>query len=349
MQLPRKVIIGNNIIQNCGLFIKESNSNAKKIAIITGPNVKTKVANLIEASLSSCNLEFEWIIAHEASFQLADKITNSLKNERVSIIIGIGGGRCIDLGKLIASRLQISFISIPTSASHDGISSPFVSLKGNERPYSIMTETPLEIICDLEVISNAPYRLLVSGCGDLIAKTTAVRDWELARDFNNEYFGEYAAKLAYLGSRMIIDISKDTIGSKISSQVTRTIVEGLISSGVAAGIAGSSRPCSGSEHLLSHALEFITKNNCGLHGERVGLATIIMSRLHGIDWREIRNSLKRLGGPVTAKEINVDEDQLIEAMELARRIRPERFTILNRVELTKIQCQNILSEIGILD
>lgn len=349
MQLPRKVIIGNNIIQNCGLFIKESNSNAKKIAIITGPNVKTKVANLIESSLSSCKLEFEWIIAHEASFQLADKITNSLKKEDISIIIGLGGGRCIDLGKLIASRLQISFISIPTSASHDGISSPFVSLKGNERPYSIMTETPLEIICDLEIISNAPYRLLISGCGDLIAKTTAVRDWELARDFNNEYFGEYAAKLAYLGSRMVIDISKDIIGSKISSQVTRTIVEGLISSGVAAGIAGSSRPCSGSEHLLSHALEFVTKNHCGLHGERVGLATIIMSRLHGINWMEIRDSLKRLGGPVTAKEISVDEDQLIEAINLARRIRPERFTILNRVELTKGQCQSILSETGILD
>ncbi|MGD9672195.1 MAG: sn-glycerol-1-phosphate dehydrogenase [Candidatus Nitrosocosmicus sp.] len=349
MQLPRKVIIGNNVIQNCGTLIKESNSNAKKIAIITGPNVKTKVASSLESSLISCNLEYEWIIAQEASFQLADKITNSLKKERVSIIIGLGGGRCIDLGKLIASRLQIAFISIPTSASHDGISSPFVSLKGNKRPYSIMTETPSEIICDLEVISNAPYRLLISGCGDLIAKTTAVRDWELARDFNNEYFGEYAAKLAYLGSRMIIDISKEISGSKISSQVTRTIVEGLISSGVAAGIAGSSRPCSGSEHLLSHALEFITKNNCGLHGERVGLSTIIMARLHGLNWAEIKDALQRLGGPVTAREISVDKDQLIEAMDLARKIRPERFTILNRVELSKDQCQNILSETGILD
>ena len=73
------VIIGNNVIQNCGIFIKESNSTAKKIAIITGPNVKTKVANFIESSLSSCNLEYEWIIAQEASFQLADKITDSLK------------------------------------------------------------------------------------------------------------------------------------------------------------------------------------------------------------------------------------------------------------------------------
>jgi glycerol dehydrogenase-like iron-containing ADH family enzyme len=72
MQLPRKVIIGNNIIQNCGLFIKESNSNAKKIAIITGPNVKTKVANLIESSLSSCNLEFEWIIVHSPLMKQRD-------------------------------------------------------------------------------------------------------------------------------------------------------------------------------------------------------------------------------------------------------------------------------------
>ena len=87
------------------------------------------------------------------------------------------------------------FVSIPTSASHDGISSPFVSLKrGNDRPYSIKVDTPIEIIADLDIISNAPYRLIASGCGDLIAKITAIKDWELARDDDNEYFGEYAAK-----------------------------------------------------------------------------------------------------------------------------------------------------------
>ncbi len=349
MQLPRKVIIGNNILRDCGVLIKEGNSNVKRIAIISGPNVKSKVASLIESSLSDRNIEFQWIIAYEASFYFADKIINLLKNDEISIIVGLGGGRCIDLGKLIASRLHVSFISIPTSASHDGISSPFVSLKGNERPYSIMAETPLEIICDLDIISNAPYRLLASGCGDLIAKTTAVRDWELARDYNNEYFGEYAAKLAFLGSRMIVDISNEMHGSKPSGGVTRTIVEGLISSGVAAGIAGSSRPCSGSEHLFSHALEYITKNKCGLHGERVGIGTIIMSKLHGVNWKEIRDALFRIKAPTTAKEINVDKDQLIDAMILAKKIRPERFTILNRIELNRTQCQDIFAELGILD
>jgi len=167
--------------------------------------------------------------------------------------------------------LAIIIVPIPTSASHDGISSPFVSLRGNSKPYSIKVETPIEIIADLNIISNAPYKLLASGCGDLIAKITAIKDWKLARDDTGEYFGEYAANLAYLGAKMILDISKNIIKNQIDIQITRTIVEGLISSGVAAGIAGSSRPCSGSEHLFSHALEHITNGKSGLHGERVGI------------------------------------------------------------------------------
>src|ERR1044072_8313322 len=190
MQLPRKVIIGNDILKNSGEFIKNSDQDIDKIAIITGNNVKNKVSEIIERSLSESNLKFEWVIANEASFQQVDMVANLLYNKKISIIIGLGGGRCIDLGKMIATRLKIPFVSIPTSASHDGISSPFVSLKGNDRPYSIKADTPIEIIGDLDIISNAPYRLIASGCGDLIAKTTATKDWELARDYNNEYYGK---------------------------------------------------------------------------------------------------------------------------------------------------------------
>lgn len=349
MQLPRKVTIGYGILQNCGTLIKENNPHVKSLAIITGPNIKSLVANSIEESLQECGYELEWIIAKEATFQTGDEVTNLLNKEKSALIIGLGGGRCIDLGKLVASRLKMPFISIPTSASHDGISSPFVSLKGNERPYSIMTETPTEIIGDLEIIANAPHRLLASGCGDLIAKTTAVKDWELARDFNNEYYGEYAAKLAYLGSRMIIDISNSISTMQNSTQLTRTIVEGLISSGVAAGIAGSSRPCSGSEHLFSHALEYIAQGNCGLHGERVGIGTIIMSKLHSLDWDEIRDSLSKIGAPVTCKALNVDKDQMIDALLLARTIRPERYTILSKNNYDKNDFKEVIEETGILD
>lgn len=147
---------------------------------------------------------------------------------------------------------------------------------------------------------------------------------------------------------MILDISKNITNNHIDIQATRTIVEGLISSGVAAGIAGSSRPCSGSEHLFSHALEFITNGKCALHGERVGIGTIIMAKLHKLDWNEIKNALKILGAPTTAKEIKADKDELIEAFSLAGEIRPERYTILNTINLNKKQIENLIEEVGII-
>ncbi|MER5175990.1 MAG: sn-glycerol-1-phosphate dehydrogenase [Candidatus Nitrosocosmicus sp.] len=351
MQLPRRVIIGDRILNNTREFIKENILKNDKIALITGINVKNKINNLIEDNFLENNIQYQWIIAGDASFQSVEKIEKELKNEKIEIIVGLGGGRCIDIGKMTANNLKKPFISIPTSASHDGISSPFVSLRGGSKPYSIKVETPIEIIADLNIISNAPYKLLASGCGDLIAKITAIKDWELARDDINEYFGEYAANLSYLSAKMILDISKNSIikkNNQIDKQITRTIVEGLISSGVAAGIAGSSRPCSGSEHLFSHALEYITNGKCGLHGERVGIGTIIMAKLHKLNWVEIKNALEILGAPTTAKEIKSDKDEIIQAFYLARKIRPERYTILNKVVLDKNQIEDLIQEVGII-
>ncbi|MBA3749662.1 MAG: iron-containing alcohol dehydrogenase, partial [Nitrosopumilus sp.] len=181
MQLPRKVIIGDRILNNTSDFVKENLLKNDKIILITGKNVKDKIIDIIEENFLENNIQFRWLLAGDSSFQSVEKIENELKNEKIEIIIGIGGGRSIDIGKMTANNLKKPFISIPTSASHDGISSPFVSLRGNSKPYSIKVETPIEIIADLNIISNAPYKLFASGCGDLIAKITAIEDWKLAR------------------------------------------------------------------------------------------------------------------------------------------------------------------------
>ena len=348
MQLPRKVIIGDKILNNTLEYIKETTLKKEKIVLITGENVKRKIKHQIEENFIKDEIKYQWILAGDASFQSVENIEKEIENENIEVIVGIGGGRCIDIGKMTANNLKKPFISIPTSASHDGISSPFVSLRGGKKPYSIKVETPIEIIADIEVISNAPYKLIASGCGDLIAKITAIKDWELARDDINEYFGEYAANLSYISAKMILDISKDIKEyKKIDRKITRTIVEGLISSGVAAGIAGSSRPCSGSEHLFSHALEYIASGKCGLHGERVGIGTIIMAKLHNLNWQEIKKSLEIIGAPTTAKEIKADKDELIDAFFLAGKLRPERYTILNKVKLNRNQIKNLIEEVGI--
>ena len=86
---------------------------------------------------------------------------------------------------------------VPTSASHDGIASPFVSVKG-EKPHSMVATAPLGVFVDVDIIKKAPKELLASGCGDLIAKITAVRDWQLGnRDKTGEYYGRYSAHLSF--------------------------------------------------------------------------------------------------------------------------------------------------------
>ena len=111
-------------------------------------------------------------------------------------------------------------------------------------------------------------------------------------------------------------------------------MEALISAGVAAGIAGSSRPCSGSEHLFCHAMD-MEAPTVGLHGEKCGIGTIIMAHLHGLDAQRIREALMTVHAPITASELGATKDQIIESLLIATKIRPDRYTILDKLKLDR--------------
>lgn len=333
MELPRKILVGDNVISELGNFIIDiTNRRISSVIIISGETVRTKIEYNIKKSFEKSHIRNYWFIRKDASFETVSRIKIEIEELTPDIILGIGGGKSVDVGKMIAYSIKKPFISIPTSASHDGISSPFVSLKGSNKPHSIKVNTPIGILADIKLISEAPTRLLSSGCGDLIGKLTAVKDWELARDDNNEYFGAYSAHLAKLSADILMHKSKELL---LNEYGVRTIIEALISAGVAAGIAGSSRPCSGSEHLFSHALEYITDGNCGLHGERVGLGTIIMSKLYGMDFEGIIEVLENVKAPVKANQINLTEKDVVQSLLIAQDLRPERYTILSKTKLDK--------------
>jgi glycerol-1-phosphate dehydrogenase [NAD(P)+] len=276
-----------------------------------------------------------------------NELQKLIGNYPPDFIIGLGGGRSVDVAKMTAFQLNKPFLSVPTSASHDGISSPFVSIRGTDKPHSVKANTPIGVIADTHLLAEAPQRLLASGCGDLVAKITAVKDWELARDEKDEYFGSYAANLAYMSAKIILNESQKL--QQKNEFGVRTIVEALISAGVAACIAGSSRPCSGAEHLFSHALEYVVgHDNCGLHGERVGLGTIMMAKLHGIDWEIIVDTLKNVGAPTKAKQIKLNEDQVVRSLLAAQSLRPDRFTILSKVKLNRQSALGLAKSVYVL-
>lgn len=341
MELPRKIVVGENNISDIGSFLVGL-SKPKKVSLVSGDKVRKITSKKVVDSLSDSKIKHAWHRSISNDVEAAKKTLLEIKRDKSDLIAGIGGGRSVDIAKMIAFTLKKPFVSIPTSASHDGIASPFVSLRG-DRPYSIIATAPLGVFVDIKILEKAPMRLLASGCGDLMAKVTAVRDWELARDDVGEYFGTYAANLASMSAKIIIDNSKNF---KKRPDV-RMIVEALISSGVAACIAGSSRPCSGAEHLFSHAVDYL-KPGVGLHGEKCGIGAIMISKLQGQDWKKIVIMLKGVGAPTRASEIGLEPEILAKALSIAQSLRPERYTILSKVKMNEEKALLLAKSTGVL-
>ena len=339
MELPTKVLIGEGVISKLGEFTRES-SAGRKVVVASGSNVTSKVREAVDLALGQIPV---WVEIATADTENVESVMKAASG--AGCIIGVGGGKSVDVGKLAAFRLTLPFYSVPTSASHDGISSPFASLKGLDRPYSLMAKPPVGILADIDIISSAPRRLLASGCGDLVSKLTAVKDWQLAHRVKGEYYGGYSASLALMSAELVLERSKSL--GRFGKDSVRDLVEALISSGVAAGIAGSSRPCSGSEHLFSHYLDILAPDR-GLHGEKCGIGTIMMAKLHGIDWRKVRTSLKNVGAPVEASEIGVDDSQIVESLVKASSIRPDRYTILSKRRLTSRSARTLAESTSVI-
>ena len=329
MELPRLIEIGEKNIADFGKFLNSLNK-PKKVSLIAGINVQKVLRKKIEKSLKSKKIQFIWHTSKDNQIKSWNKIQKNVKKDNSDLIVGIGGGRSVDTAKMISYNLGKPFVSLPTAASHDGMASPFVSVK-SDIPHSVVASAPMGVFVDIDVIRKAPTKLLASGCGDLIANIIAVKDWQLGHKKKKEYYGRYAANLAMMSAQIVMENSSKFAKKGLDARV---IVEGLISAGVASCIAGSSRPCSGAEHLFSHALDKIAPG-IGLHGEKCGIGSIMIAKLQGQDWKKIVKTLKDVGAPTTAKQIGLKPDVIIKALTIAQGLRPERYTILKEIKMTE--------------
>lgn len=346
IDLPRKIVVGYGVMGEIGRHLRSMYPKNSKVLIVTGPHVKEIVAGLVEESLGEAGFSVEVSVVAEALASTASQVADEAVRSGADIIIGLGGGKSIDVAKFAAKVAGKSFVSVPTAASHDGISSPFASLKGLNGPISRPAVPPEAILIDLSVVSSAPRRHNVAGFGDLIGKITAGKDWKLASLLKGEYYGDYAASLARLSAVHVSAYYKDiALGTPLGYRV---LLEALVSSGVAMCIAGSTRPASGSEHLFAHALHMVAKNP-PLHGEAVGVGTIMMAKLHRLNWRKIRRLLKAVGAPVTARDLGVSDDEVVEALRIAPTIRPDRYTILGDKPLDEGVARRLAEITGVIE
>ncbi len=343
MIFPRDIVVGHDALEKlpdlCDKLLEG------KALIVEGKKTKKIAGDRVKRLLQESKFETSEIVITSSTIREVKKVQKTIEKEKIDFVVGVGGGKVIDVSKLSAYRSNIPFISVPTAASHDGIASPMASIKDKNSPTSKKAVSPLAIIADTSIIKKAPYRMLSSGCADVISNLSAIKDWELAHRLKNEEFSTYAYSLSKTSAELIMENS-DLIKTYTEEGVW-IAVKGMIVSGVAMSVANSSRPASGAEHMFSHALDAIAPGKA-LHGEQCGVGAIMMLYLHGEDWKSVRDTLKEIGAPTNAKELGIPKKKIIEALVKAHSMRPDRYTILGEGGLTKEAAKNIAKKTGVI-
>lgn len=264
------------------------------------------------------------------SIEEAERLRLAVEESGADVVVGVGGGRTIDVGKLGAFQAGVPFVAVPTQASHDGICSPVAVLRGpgDARASSYGARPPAALVVPLHAIIAAPRETLVSGISDLAANVLAVRDWEWSREVYDDPFDDYAALLARSAAELMIGRrSLYAPDRAFTDEDVEVLVHGLALSGLAMTIAGSSRPCSGPEHLISHAFDWMGAGR-GSHGEQVAVGAAFAARLFDADMQGMLELLENVGAPMRPDQIGIDREEALRALHMAHLVRPERHSRL---------------------
>jgi glycerol-1-phosphate dehydrogenase [NAD(P)+] len=276
-------------------------------------------------------------------------------------LLGVGGTSVLDITKLAAYRTSVRYVIVSTGVANNGMSSKTASISIKGKKETIPVSLADALIVDLAIVSDAPTWMVAAGCGDLVAETTAIKDWQLGRDEQSEPYCNSVAELELSALNDVI-ANIEMIKSRNDAGI-RILVNALIRSGLGMTIWGSSRPASGSEHLWSHWLDHYADENkirFGQHGEQVGIGTCLMAKYHELydqNWwsctqhpvyqaEALMSFLKGAGAPATPSEIGIERRLAIQAFLDAWEYRKERYTILHKRHPSRQDADRILRQLS---
>jgi glycerol-1-phosphate dehydrogenase [NAD(P)+] len=280
-------------------------------------------------------------VVQDASLAVAGDLQERLLERDYDAVVAIGGGRTIDVAKYAATRAAMPMITVATSLAHDGICSPVASLEQHGVKASFGVAMPLAVMVDLDYVHGAPPRMVRSGIGDAISNLSAIEDWKLAHRHRGEPMDGLAVTFARTAAEALLH-REDGIAD---DDFLVALAEALILSGMAMSVAGTSRPCSGACHEIAHAMNALYPEVSN-HGELVGLGALFAYFLREDTRRfeQILRCLRRHDLPATPADIGIDNEQFLGALMHAPSTRPDRYTILEHLDLDRSAMRHRLAE-----
>ena len=174
---------------------------------------------------------------------------------KTDLIVGVGSGVINDLCKYVANEQNLPYYIVATAPSMDGYASKGAAMIFDSMKITTNAAVPAAIICDTEILKDAPMDMIRAGYGDIIGKFSCLNDWRLSGVVNDEPMCEYIYNLTYDTVKSVADQAQ-AIAARDEKAVA-ALMRALIIVGIAMAYMGNSRPASGSEHHLSHYFEVV--------------------------------------------------------------------------------------------
>jgi glycerol-1-phosphate dehydrogenase [NAD(P)+] len=302
-------------------------SSGGHVAVAVGPGQGEEIAEVLRPQLTNADIS----MVEGGSVEAARELAARLHEGFYDALVGIGGGKTLDVAKYAASLSALPLVAVATNLAHDGIASPVASLESEgRRKLSYGVQMPAAVVIDLDYVRRSDPAMRRSGIGDAISNLSAIADWRLAERERGEVVDGVAVTFARTAAMSVLHRT-DGIDDE---EFLMALAEGLVLSGLAMATAGSSRPCSGGDHEIVHAIDHLFPGTGG-HGELAGAAALFTSFLRGDRelTAEIDACLARHSLPRMPSELGLSEDQFVAAVLDAPSTRPDRYTVLEHLAM----------------
>lgn len=325
VNFPLEIIHKQNIFEGTNFLDDYFDGNAGNIIIVSGQSHSLEFTHCLTQNISQNvihSIQIEQ--ASTEKLEIEQQIISELKP---AFIIGIGGGSVIDFAKQLSLYNESLLILVPTIISNDGLVSPISVLFHKDKTVSFSSKMPEIVLLIDEIIKKSPEKYLQAAACDIMSNLSASNDWKLAFLNNSEKIQHLAYQFSQIAANSVLSSRTFDVND---NSFYRCILDGQLLSGMAMAFAGSSRPCSGSEHLISHAIDSLSLAPKVLHGTKIGVISKFILSLQGVYNKDLERFFSRMS--VQSKFPGCEAfscQDLMELFALARTMRPGRYTILD--------------------
>lgn len=279
----KRVIIESGAINALPDLISEC--GAKKPFLLSGHDSFAAAGESVCSVLDKSKIEYSKYVFPKSPVHPTEESVGSAVmhfDTSCDMVIGIGSGVINDIGKILANVTGKKYVIVGTAPSMDGFASATSSVDRDSLKVSLDSTFAWAIVGDVDILKEAPMRMLQAGVGDMLAKYVSLAEWRIAHELVGEYYCPVVAALVENALNKVVAAVPGLL--KRNSEAVKAVMEGMVIAGMAMKYAGLSRPASGMEHYFSHIWDMrslaFEDAKAELHGIQCGIATLYSLKVY---------------------------------------------------------------------